>query len=114
MKVTIDKERRKYTRINIELPLSYELNSRVVNCKTINVSACGAFFFTPQRLTVGQEIDLGIYLPELILRLSARVVRVMHNAACVEFYEDTDKLAILANFLYDSKTSFAKSCREDL
>ena len=107
MKITLDKDRRKYLRLNIELQLTYEINSCLVNCKTINVSACGAFFFTPERLTVGQEIDLDMHLPEVILSFRAKVVRVMQNAACVEFYEEMDKLEVLAEFLY-------KSYREDL
>ncbi|SHK29441.1 PilZ domain-containing protein [Desulforamulus aeronauticus] len=96
----VSKERRKYLRLNIELKLTYEVEARLIQSKTINVSAGGAYFFTPERLALGQEIKLELHLPEVVLLLKAKVLRVMQNAASVEFYEEIDKLEVLADFLY--------------
>lgn len=94
------KEMRKYLRLNLELKLIYRSNGSVVPSKTINISAGGAYFFTPDRLYIGQEIELELYLPQDVLTLQAIVVRTMLNAASIEFLEATQQIDKLAHYLY--------------
>lgn len=95
-----NKERRKYLRVNAELDITYTVGTSTVKSKTINISAGGAYFFTPERLVVGQEINIIVHLSEKEISLSGRVLRTMQNAATIEFFEDSDQINELASFLY--------------
>lgn len=93
-------ERRKYLRINVELVMIYHMHGLRVTTKTINVSAGGAYFFAPERLGIGQEIQMELTLFGEVLTLKAKVVRTMLNAASVEFMEEGSTIDRLASYLY--------------
>lgn len=105
------KERRKYLRLGIELKLTYQVEEKTVHTRTINISAGGAYFFTPERLDVGQDILISIDLPEGEVTLPAKVVRTMQNAASVEFSDRGDAVDLLASFLY--RLCFIKDMAEN-
>lgn len=105
------KERRKYLRLGIELELTYQVEEKSVRTKTINVSAGGAYFFTPERLEGGQDVMVSISLPEGDVTLEAKVVRTMQNAASVEFSDRGDAIDVLASFLY--RLCFIKAMAEN-
>ncbi|ABO50883.1 type IV pilus assembly PilZ [Desulforamulus reducens MI-1] len=94
------KKRRKYLRLAIELNMIYRASGLEINTKTINVSAGGLYFFTPERLVDGQDIELELFLPDNTITIGAKVLRTMQNAASVEFYEELEKIHILASYLY--------------
>lgn len=95
------KDRRKHLRVTCELSITYKAEDRLVQSKSINVSAGGAYFFMPQRLEIGQRVQVGILLTSEWLILEAKVVRTMQNAATVEFCDGQKKIDTLAEFIYN-------------
>lgn len=105
------KKKRKYLRLGIELTMLYRVDELEVRTKTINISAGGVYFFTPKRLISGQDIEIELYLPQNTITIGAKVLRTMLNAASVEFYEDMEKIHLLAAYLY--RCSLLKSIQEE-
>lgn len=95
-------ERRKYLRIPAELPVRYSLGDKTVMSRTINVSAGGIYFFTPERVYTGQILNLTLYLPDKELSLRAIVKRTMQNAATVEFADKNNCNQELLEFIFYS------------
>ncbi|MEG6520940.1 PilZ domain-containing protein [Desulfotomaculum sp. 1211_IL3151] len=105
------KKKRKYLRLGVELTMLYRVDEREVHTKTINISAGGVYFFTPKRLVSGQDIEIELHLPQHTITIGATVLRTMLNAASVEFYEDMEKIHLLAAYLY--RCSLLKNIQEE-
>ncbi|MBM3252668.1 MAG: PilZ domain-containing protein [Candidatus Omnitrophica bacterium] len=61
------KERRRYTRVGISLPVKYKISNSNVwyDTVTLNISAGGVLIPTIKNLEVGTNINLQIHLPDL-------------------------------------------------
>ncbi|MDO7786411.1 PilZ domain-containing protein [Desulforamulus aquiferis] len=97
-------ERRKHLRITAELPICYRSGDVEVISKTINISAGGVYFFTPERLNVGQRIIINLYFTDRILTLKAMVIRTMQNAATVEYCDTNACHDQLVEYIFSQLT----------
>ena len=85
----IDPEKRKYPRDNYSVPFYYETGGIQYIGFMKNVSRGGAFFDTPESLTIGQKISLNIILPKIgFSYLRGDILRSNPNGYGVKFQVD--------------------------
>ena len=107
-KVLPMKERRQYERFSLTLPTRMEtINSgrkQVFDFKTRDISASGAFIFTPEQFPNGTNIKLNLVVPNdrikqmtgaaSLLDCAGQVVRSTANGVAIHFIMDCQIMSL--------------------
>ena len=116
---TVNFEKRKHPRFNVDLPVEYARSDRVVNHgEAVNVSEEGLLLYLPEKIEVGQHLNLKLFFSSGVetntVETLARVVWTdIHLGKCwgdyrtgVKFINisllDLEKLKIFLNSLSSS------------
>jgi len=77
---SIEHERRRFRRVNVQLPVTLEFGSERLNGSTLDLSIGGMFVQSSRALPVGSAVQVSLELkPDPPMLLAARVLRVAGN-----------------------------------
>ena len=77
--------KRHFTRVDYCVGASIKFGNMVVICNTVNVSLCGLYLKTDQKIAVDTPVNITVYLSShASIKLSACVVRKDTDGICVQ------------------------------